>query len=81
VGERTAAAEGLTFLKHAPEAFRGRVVPLRDAPGYVGVRDGTHLVVLPATNDLRAHAGRTVRLSLGPRGTLQVEPTGLDRGR
>ena len=80
VGQRAAALEGAAFLAKTPDRFQGRVAAPADAPAYAIVSDGTQLVAVPMTRELRAQIGQRVVLERDPSGKLRVARGGVDRG-
>jgi type IV secretory pathway VirD2 relaxase len=83
VGEGIATQTGRQFLAATPERFRGRVEIGRDDAPYAVVIDGTRFVVVPASRELRAFAGKEVVLPLdAPASILRsTRDRGPDRGR
>jgi type IV secretory pathway VirD2 relaxase len=84
VGEVLARETRRTFLPTVPLGFRGRVEPGSERSPYVAVSDGLRFILIPASPDSRALAGRTVDVARDAQGRfLGVQPRdrGHDRGR
>ena len=81
-GETFAREHRITFLKAVPEGFVGRVQAGHAGPGHLAVSDGARFVLVPATPETLALAGRTVEVARDAQGRfVGVRAPGLDRGR
>jgi hypothetical protein len=82
VGREIARQTGQQFLENVPRGFRGRVRRGPEGCAYLAVSDGARFVLLPATPERLALAGKTVELALDAHGRLVgLRPPGLDRER
>jgi hypothetical protein len=82
VGREIARQSGQQFLESAPPGFRGRVQRGPEGSPYLAVSDGVRFVLLPATRESLALAGKAVELALDGRGRIVgLRPPSLDRGR
>jgi type IV secretory pathway VirD2 relaxase len=84
VGETLARATGRTFLETIPEHFRGRVQPGPAATAYLEVSDGRRFILIPASIETVALAGKTVDVSRDAQGRflgLRPRDRDHDRGR
>jgi type IV secretory pathway VirD2 relaxase len=81
-GESFARDTGMTFLKTVPEGFVGRLHAGPPGLGHLAVSDGARFVLVSATPEALALAGRTVAVERDPQGRfLGVRPRRLDRER
>ena len=81
-GETFAREKRMTFLDTVPERFAGRVQAGPAGSGHLAVSDGTRFVLVPATPEALALAGRTVEVARDAQGRfVGVRAPGLDRGR
>jgi hypothetical protein len=82
VGKEIARRSGQQFLESIPPGFRGRVQRGPEGSPYLAVSDGGRFVLLPATREGLALAGKTVELGLDAHGRfVGLRSPGLDRGR
>ena len=69
------------FLAKTPEGFRGRVqVGPEGAPSAV-VSDGARFVLVPASQEIRGLAGKTVAMARDGHGRLTIRALDMDRDR
>jgi len=81
-GETLARDTGMTFLLIVPERFVGRVQTGPAGSGHLAVSDGGRFVLVPATPEALAHAGRTVEVARDAQGRfVGLRPRTLDRER
>ena len=81
VGEGMAARTGQQFLAKTPERFRGRLQAGPDEAPYAVVTDGARFVLVPASREVRAMAGKTVVVSRDGQGRLAIRAPDKDRDR
>jgi len=81
VGEGMAARTGQQFLAKIPDGFRGRLQTGPEGALYDVVTDGTRFVLVPASSDHRALAGKGVVISRDDHGRLSIRALDRDRGR
>jgi type IV secretory pathway VirD2 relaxase len=81
VGERIAARTRQQFLAKVPDGFRGRLLAGPVGTGYDVVTDGARFVLIPASREHRALAGRASVISRDAHGRLTIRATDKDRGR
>jgi type IV secretory pathway VirD2 relaxase len=67
-GETVARATGRTFLETVPANFSGRVLPVPGARPYLEVSDGQRFILIPASIETVALAGKTVDVSRDAQG-------------
>ncbi len=81
-GETFARERRMTFLRTVPEGFVGRVQAGPAGSGSLAVSDGARFVLVPATPETLALAGRTVEVTRDAQGRfVGFRPRSLDRGR
>jgi hypothetical protein len=72
----------MTFLETVPERFAGRVQAGPAGSGHLAVSDGARFVLVPATPEALALAGRTVEVTRDAQGrSAGLRAPSLDRGR
>ncbi len=81
VGEGMAARTRQQFLAKTPHRFRGRLQPGPEGAPYAVVTDGARFVVVPASSELRALAGKPVVVSRDARGRIAIRAPDKDRDR
>jgi type IV secretory pathway VirD2 relaxase len=81
-GETFAREKRMTFLRTVPESFVGRVQEGPTGSGHLAVSDGARFVLVPATPEALALAGRTVEVAHDAQGRfVGLRARSLDRGR
>jgi type IV secretory pathway VirD2 relaxase len=81
-GETFARDTRMTFLKSVPEGFVGRVRAGAAGSGHLAISDGARFVLVPATPEALALAGRTVEVARDAQGRfVGLRPRSLDRER
>ncbi len=81
-GETFARETRTAFLTSVPEGFVGRVQAGPAVSGFLAVSDGARFVLVPATPEARALAGRTVEVARDALGrSVDLRARSLDRGR
>jgi hypothetical protein len=81
VGERMAAHVGQEFLIKTPERFSGRLRLGPEGAPYAAVSDGRRFVVVPASRDMRAMAGKAVEVTRDGHGRFSLRAIDRDLGR
>lgn len=81
VGEEMAARTGQAFLDRAPDRFRGRLQAGPQGTPYAVVTDGARFVLVPASDQVRAFAGKTVVVARDAQGRFAVRAAERDRDR
>jgi hypothetical protein len=83
-GDHLALTQGGEHVRF-PMGFRGRVevlAPTKGGQQFARVRDDAgRFALVPATAEARALHGRLAQIGQSPRGDLQLQPIGRDRGR
>jgi type IV secretory pathway VirD2 relaxase len=81
-GETFARDIRMTFLETVPERFVGRVQAAPAGSGHLAISDGARFVLVPATPEAVALAGRTVEVARDAQGRfVGLRPRSLDRER
>ncbi len=81
-GEALARDTGMTFLRDVPAGFVGRVQAGPTRSGHLAVSDGARFVLVPATSEALANAGKAVEVARDVHGLfVGIRPRGLDRER
>jgi hypothetical protein len=81
IGEGMAARTGLEFVAKTPERFRGKVRAGPEGVPYAVVTDGLQFILVPASKELHALAGKAVTVARDPQGRLSVRAIDRDLGR
>jgi hypothetical protein len=76
-----AARTGQEFIAKTPERFRGNVRAGPEGVPYAVVTDGLQFILVPASRDLRALAGKAVEVLRDPQGRLSIRAIDRDLGR
>jgi hypothetical protein len=81
-GETFARDTRMAFLETVPERFVGRVQAGPAGSGHLAISDGARFVLVPATPEALALAGRTVEVARDAQGRfVGLRPRSLDRER
>ena len=81
VGEGMAARTRQEFLAKTPDGFQGRLQAGPAGAPYAVVSDGARFVLVPASQETRALAGKTVDLARDGYGRLTIRAPDKDRDR
>jgi hypothetical protein len=81
VGEEMAARLRQEFLAKPPERFRGRLQAGHEGTPYAIVTDGARFVLVPASSEVRALAGKAVTVVRDVQGRIAVRAIDRDRDR
>jgi type IV secretory pathway VirD2 relaxase len=81
VGEAMAARTGQHFLAKTPDRFSGKLRAGPEGQPYAVVTDGLRFVLVPASREMRALAGKEVELGRDSQGRLMVRAIDRDLGR
>ena len=76
-----AARTRQVFLAKVPDGFRGWVQAGPQGAPYAAVSDGTRFVLVPASQEIRAMAGKTVSIVRDGHGRLTIRAPDRDRDR
>ena len=81
VGEGMAARTRQAFLAKTPDGFRGRLQVGPEGAPYAAVNDGARFVLVPASQEIRGLAGKTVAIARDGHGRLTIRAPDKDRDR
>ena len=81
VGEGMAARTRQAFLAKTPDGFRGRVQVGPAGAPYAVVSDGARFVLVPASQEIRGLAGKTIAIARDGHGRLTIRAPDRDRDR
>jgi type IV secretory pathway VirD2 relaxase len=81
VGEGMAARTGQEFLARTPDGFRGWVQMGPVGAPYAVVSDGARFVLVPASQEIRGLAGKTVSIARDGNGRLTIRAPDKDLDR
>jgi hypothetical protein len=81
VGSGMAARTRQQFLAKTPDRFRGRLQVGPEGEPYAVVSDGARFVLVPASREVRALAGKAVVVSRNAQGRLAIRAADRDRDR
>jgi hypothetical protein len=81
VGEGMAARTRQQFLTKTPDRFRGRLQAGPEGAPYAVVTDGARFMLVPASREVRALAGKGVVVSCDAQGRLTIRVHDRDRDR
>jgi type IV secretory pathway VirD2 relaxase len=81
IGEAVAARTRQEFLAKTPERFRGKVREGPEGVPYAVVTDGLQFILVPASRQLRALAGKAVDVGRDAQGRLSIRAIDRDLGR
>ena len=69
------------FLAKTPDRFRGRLQVGPEGAPYAAVSDGARFVLVPASQEIRGLAGKTVAIARDGHGRLTISALDKDRDR
>jgi hypothetical protein len=81
IGEGMAARTREAFIAKTPERFRGNVRAGPEGVLYAVVTDGLQFILVPASRELRALAGKAVEVLRDAQGRLSIRAIDRDLGR
>ena len=80
-GREWRLGRGRQFLAKTPDGFRGRVQVGPEGAPYAVVSDGARFVLVPASQEIRGLAGKTVAIARDGHGRLTIRAPDKDRDR